>query len=53
MVFGIIGQVALFKVNRKEQEKKARKPFDGVIDDSTVRKYKEVWRQILCYLFRI
>lgn len=53
VVSGLVGQAALFEVNRKEQGVKARKSFDGVMEDSTIRKYKEVWRQILCYLFRI
>ena len=49
VVSGIVGQAALFKVNCKEQGVKDRKPFDGVIEDGTIRKYKEVWRQIFCY----
>jgi superfamily II DNA helicase RecQ/uncharacterized C2H2 Zn-finger protein len=52
VVSGIVGQAALFEVNRKEQGAKPKKPFDGVMEEGTAKKYKEVWRQILCYLFR-
>jgi RecQ family ATP-dependent DNA helicase len=52
VVSGVAGQAALFEVNRKDQGAKAKKPFDGVIEEGTKKKYKEVWRQILCYLFR-
>jgi RecQ family ATP-dependent DNA helicase len=52
IVSGVIGQAALFEVNRKEQGVKPRKPFDGWMEDETAKKYKTVWRQILCYLFR-
>jgi len=52
IVSGNAGQAALFEVNRKEQGAKPRKPFDGVMEEGTGKKYKEVWRQILCYLFR-
>jgi superfamily II DNA helicase RecQ len=52
VVSGVAGQAALFEVNRKEQGAKPKKPFDGVMEEGTAKKYKEVWRQILCYLFR-
>jgi hypothetical protein len=47
------GQAALFEVNRKERgAAKPRKPFDGVMEKGTMKKYKEVWGQISRYLFR-
>ena len=52
VIFGDVGRVVLFEVNRKEQGIKLRKLFDSVIEDRTVKKYKEVWRQIICYIFR-
>jgi hypothetical protein len=45
-------QSALFEVNRKEQGKKAKKPFDSQMEPGTFQTYKGVWRQILCYLYR-
>lgn len=52
IVSGVVGRAALFEVNRKEQGVKPKKPFDGVMEEGTEKKYQEVWRQILCYLFR-
>ena len=48
----IVPQSALFEINRKEQGKKARKPFDSQMEPSTFQTYKGVWKQILCYLYR-
>lgn len=28
------------------------KPFDGEMEPETVKKYQEVWRQLLCYMYR-
>jgi superfamily II DNA helicase RecQ len=52
VITGGVGRAELFEVNRKEQGVKPKKPFDGVMEEGTVQKYKEVWRQIICYLFR-
>jgi hypothetical protein len=49
---GIISQAVLFEINRKEQGKKAKKPFDSHIEPGLFQTYKGVWRQIFCYLYR-
>lgn len=52
VTFGSVPQAALFEVNRKQREVKPSKPFDGVMEPETVKKYQEVWRQMLCYMYR-
>ncbi|KFZ18145.1 hypothetical protein V501_01347, partial [Pseudogymnoascus sp. VKM F-4519 (FW-2642)] len=43
---------ALFEVHRKEVTEEARMPFDSWMDITTVRSYTQIWRQLLCYVFR-
>lgn len=30
-----------------------RMPFDSWIDITTVHSYTQIWRQLLCYVFRV
>ena len=48
----VVGQAALFEVHRKEVMEEARMPFDSWMDITTVRSYTQIWRQLLCYVFR-
>jgi hypothetical protein len=48
----VVGQAALFEVNKKEVDKETQMPYDSWMDTTTVRLYTQVWRQILCYIFR-
>jgi hypothetical protein len=48
----VIGQAALFEVNKKEAEQETQMPFESWMDATTVRSYTQVWRQILDYIFR-
>ena len=48
----VVGQAALFEVHWKEVTEEARMPFDSWMDITTVRSYTQIWRQLLCYVFR-
>jgi hypothetical protein len=48
----VVGQAALFEVNKKEADKETQMPYDSWMDITTVRSYTHVWRQILCYIVR-
>jgi superfamily II DNA helicase RecQ len=48
----IVGETALFEVNKKEAKVETQMPFDSWMDITTVRSYTHVWRQILGYVFR-
>ncbi|KFY68109.1 hypothetical protein V496_01286 [Pseudogymnoascus sp. VKM F-4515 (FW-2607)] len=48
----VVGQAALFEVHWKEVTQEARMPFDSWMDITTVRSYTQIWRQLLCYVFR-
>jgi superfamily II DNA helicase RecQ len=48
----VVGQAALFEVNKKEAKQETQMPFDSWMDITTVRSYTQVWRQILGYIFR-
>ena len=48
----VVGQAALFEVNKKEADKEPQMPFDSWMDITTVRSYTRVWRQVLCYIVR-
>jgi superfamily II DNA helicase RecQ len=48
----VVGQSALFEVNKKEADKETQMPYDSWMDITTVRSYTRVWRQILCYIIR-
>jgi hypothetical protein len=46
----VVGQAALFEVNKKEADREPQMPYDSWMDNTTVRSYTQVWRQILCYI---
>ena len=48
----VVGQAALFEVNKKEADKETQMPYDSWMDITTIRSYTRVWRQILCYIIR-
>ncbi|KAG4427745.1 hypothetical protein IFR05_016773 [Cadophora sp. M221] len=48
----VVGQAALFEVNKKEAKQETQMPFDSWMDITTVRSYTQVWRQILSYISR-
>ncbi|KAG9241063.1 hypothetical protein BJ878DRAFT_558988, partial [Calycina marina] len=48
----VVGQEALFEVNKKEVDKETSMPFDSWMDITTIRSYTWTMRQILCYIFR-
>lgn len=48
----VVSQAALFEVNKKETDTEAQMPFDSWMDQTTIRAYTQVWRQVLCYLWR-
>ena len=48
----VVGQAALFEVNKKEAKQETQMPFDSWMDITTVRSYTQVWRRILGYVFR-
>jgi hypothetical protein len=48
----VVGQAALFEVNKKEEGREPQMPYDSWMDITTVRSYTQVWRQILCYIVR-
>jgi superfamily II DNA helicase RecQ len=48
----VVGQAALFEVNKKEADRETQMPYDSWMDITTVRSYTQVWRQILCYIIR-
>ena len=48
----VVGHAALFEVNRKQASVKATKPFDGRMEEDTWERYTEVFRKVLCYIWR-
>jgi hypothetical protein len=49
----VFGQAALFEANRKEVSSEPQQPFDSWMDIDTVKRYIRVWKQLLCYIFRV
>ncbi|KAG4274826.1 hypothetical protein FPRO04_14466 [Fusarium proliferatum] len=43
-----VGTQALFEVQRKEIEKKPRRPFDNRVEEDTWARYTEVWTELIC-----
>jgi Orsellinic acid/F9775 biosynthesis cluster protein D len=41
-----------FEINRKEQAKAERRPFHARLLDSTMTRYRYVWKQLICYVVR-
>ncbi|KAK5279582.1 hypothetical protein LTR40_007588 [Exophiala xenobiotica] len=48
----VVGLEALFEANRKAVDQDVRMPFDSWMDITTVLRYTEVCRQLLCYIAR-
>jgi hypothetical protein len=49
----VVGQAALFEVNKKEADREPQMPYDSWMDITTVRSYTQVWKQVLCYIVRV
>ncbi|KAG8664705.1 uncharacterized protein FPOAC1_013485 [Fusarium poae] len=47
-----VGSQALFEVQRKEVDKKPRRPFDNRVEDDTWARYTAVWSKLICYIYR-
>jgi hypothetical protein len=47
---GQIGLAVLFEINRKESAVKPHKPFDSIVEDKTWKKYKDMFRRLLCFI---
>ncbi|KAF4333412.1 atp-dependent dna helicase, partial [Fusarium beomiforme] len=47
-----VGTQALFEVQRKEVDKKPRRPFDNRIEEDTWARYTAVWSKLICYIYR-
>ncbi|KAF9766798.1 hypothetical protein IL306_000732 [Fusarium sp. DS 682] len=48
----IVGSQALFEVQRKEVDKKPRRPFDNRVEEDTWVRYTAVWTKLICYIYR-
>ncbi|KAF4411271.1 atp dependent dna helicase, partial [Fusarium austroafricanum] len=49
---GTVGSQALFEVQRKEVDKKPRRPFDNRVEEDTWARYTAVWTKLICYIYR-
>jgi hypothetical protein len=47
-----VGSQALFEAQRKEVDKKPRRPFDNRMEDDTWARYTAVWSKLICYIYR-
>ncbi|KAL3599809.1 hypothetical protein FPOAC2_04037 [Fusarium poae] len=47
-----VGSQALFEVQRKEVDKKPRRPFDNRVEEDTWARYTAVWSKLICYVYR-
>jgi hypothetical protein len=47
-----VGTQALFEVQRKEVDKKPRRPFDNRVKEDTWARYTGVWSKLICYIYR-
>jgi hypothetical protein len=47
-----VGSQALFEVQRKEVNKKPRRPFDNRVEEDTWARYTAVWSKLICYIYR-
>ncbi|OBS16737.1 hypothetical protein FPOA_12677 [Fusarium poae] len=47
-----VGSQALFEVQRKEVDKKPRRPFDNRVEEDTWARYTAVWVKLICYVYR-
>ena len=48
----VVGIHALVEVNKKEVDKKPNMLFESWMDITTVKAYTEVWKRLLCFIFR-
>ena len=48
----VVGLEALFEANKKEVDRETQMPFSGWMETNTVKRYTEVCKQVLCYIFR-
>nr|CEG03478.1 unnamed protein product [Fusarium acuminatum CS5907] len=48
-----VGSQALFEAQRKEVDKKPRRPFDNRMEDDTWARYTAVWIKLMCYIYRV
>lgn len=46
-----VGSQALFEVQRKEVDKKPRRPFDNRVEDDTWIRYTAVWTKLVYYIY--
>lgn len=47
----MVGLAVLFEANKKEVDKEANMPFDSWMDVTTVKRYTEVCKELLCFIF--
>jgi hypothetical protein len=47
-----VGTQALFEVQRKEVDKKPRRPFDNRVEEDTWARYTAVWSKLICYIYQ-
>ena len=48
----VVGHAALFEVNRKQASVKATKPFDSQMEEDGWKRYVEVFRKVVCFVWR-
>ncbi|KAF9770082.1 hypothetical protein IL306_012414 [Fusarium sp. DS 682] len=47
-----VGSQALFEVQRREVDKKPRRPFDNRVEEDTWARYTAVWTKLIYYIYR-
>jgi RecQ family ATP-dependent DNA helicase len=48
----VVGLEALFEANKKEADRETQMPFSSWMETTTVKRYTEVCKQVLCFIFR-
>jgi len=48
----VVGLEALFEANKKQFNQETQVPFDNWMDITTIQRYTEVCKQVLCFIFR-
>jgi hypothetical protein len=48
----VVGLESLFEANKKEVTQETQMPFDSWMEESTVKRYTEVCKQVMLYIFR-
>ncbi len=46
------GSFARFEINRKDVEKKPRRPFQARMETETKQRYQQAWHRIICIMYR-